>query len=119
MRNSCCCDCGPFRVNLIPSGVLKPLILSLLREKPMHGYEIIQEIVRRTGGFWRPGAGAIYPVLSELDRKGLVERRTESQGQRMRHIYSITEEGMQAIREMPKFIRDWDEGLSTLRNIFH
>jgi DNA-binding PadR family transcriptional regulator len=46
--------------------------LALLAERPMHGYEMIQELEERTGGVWRPSPGAVYPALQLLEDQGLV-----------------------------------------------
>ena len=45
-------------------------VLALLTERPMHGYEMIQEIDSRTGGSWRPSPGSIYPTLQLLEDEG-------------------------------------------------
>jgi DNA-binding PadR family transcriptional regulator len=47
--------------------------LALLAERPMHGYEMIQELEERTGGVWRPSPGAVYPALQLLEDQGLVQ----------------------------------------------
>src|SRR5439155_18529729 len=44
-------------------GDFKGLVLHLLEERPMHGYEIIKAIEERYHGFYKPSAGAIYPAL--------------------------------------------------------
>jgi len=51
-------------------GDFKGLVLHLLEERPMHGYEIIKAIEERYHGFYKPSAGAIYPALRALLRKG-------------------------------------------------
>ena len=43
-------------------GDVRSAILTLLGEKPMHCYEMIQHLEDRTGGRWRPSAGSIYPT---------------------------------------------------------
>jgi len=53
-------------------------VLALLLERPMHGYEIIQELESRTGGIWRPSPGSVYPTLQLLEDEGLIERRAIS-----------------------------------------
>ena len=47
-------------------------MLALLTERPMHGYEMIQEIDSRTGGAWRPSPGSIYPTLQLLEDEGVI-----------------------------------------------
>ena len=56
---------------------MRAAILLLIAEEPMHGYELIQQIVERSGGVWKPSPGSIYPALSQLEDEGLViiERR--------------------------------------------
>lgn len=53
-------------------GDVRSAILLLLAEEPMHGYELIQQIVDRSGGVWKPSPGSIYPALSQLEDEGLV-----------------------------------------------
>ena len=60
---------------------IRPAILALLLERPMHGYEMIQELERRTGGIWRPSPGSVYPMLQLLEDGGLIVAE-ESEGRR-------------------------------------
>ncbi|WP_043782772.1 PadR family transcriptional regulator [Rhodococcus sp. JVH1] len=53
-------------------GDVRSAILLLLTEEPMHGYELIQQIVERSDGVWKPSPGSIYPALSQLEDEGLV-----------------------------------------------
>ena len=62
-------------------GNVRAAILALLTERPMHGYEIIQELESRTGGVWRPSPGSVYPTLQLLADEGLVTS-AESGGRR-------------------------------------
>ena len=64
-------------------------MLALLSEQPMHGYQIIQEITRRSGEAWRPSPGSVYPTLAQLEDEGLV-RTEQSEGRRVVHL---TDEG--------------------------
>ena len=115
---NCMCRCGPFKINLIPPGVLKPLILNILMERPMHGYEIMNEISRRTDGFWRPTAGSIYPALNSLVKDGYVERNEMSQGQRVRQVYVLTEAGKMAIKDISSLSSDWMAGLDKIYRLW-
>lgn len=73
-------------------GDVRAAILALLSERPMHGYEMIQELEERTEGMWRPSPGSVYPTLSLLEDEGLVEHE-EDQGKRS---YRLTDAGRQA-----------------------
>jgi DNA-binding PadR family transcriptional regulator len=64
-------------------------LLALLTERPMHGYEMIQELDGRTGGAWRPSPGSVYPTLQLLEDEGLIT--SEETGGRRR--FSLTDAG--------------------------
>jgi DNA-binding PadR family transcriptional regulator len=64
-------------------------VLALLAERPMHGYEMIQELESRTGGIWRPSPGSVYPTLQLLEDEGLIA--AEESGGRRR--FTLTEAG--------------------------
>ena len=68
---------------------VRTAVLALLLERPMHGYEMIQELDSRTNGIWRPSPGSIYPTLQLLEDEGLIE--PESDGSRK--SYRLTETG--------------------------
>ncbi|GAA1672314.1 PadR family transcriptional regulator [Microbacterium lacus] len=70
-------------------GDVRSAVLALLAEKPMHGYQIIQQIEERSGGSWKPSPGSVYPTLQLLADEGLIKAE-ESGG---RKTYSLTEEG--------------------------
>ncbi len=74
-------------------GDVRAAVLALLAEKPMHGYQIINEIDERTGGHWKPSAGSVYPTLQLLTDEGLISVE-ESNG---RKIYSLTDIGREAV----------------------
>lgn len=73
-------------------GDIRTAILALLLERPMHGYEMIQEIKERSGDLWRPSPGSVYPTLQLLADEGLVA----DEGQGSRRLYALTEEGRTA-----------------------
>lgn len=110
------CVCGPFRISLIPRGLLKPVVLSLLAERPMHGFELMEEIARRTGGMWRPGPGAMYPALLSLEEAGYVE--VQEEGERAKKPYAITPPGREAIRGVESFLDEWETSLNRLEAIW-
>jgi DNA-binding PadR family transcriptional regulator len=70
-------------------GDVRAAVLALLAEKPMHGYQIIQEIEDRSNGSWKPSPGSVYPTLQLLADEGVIEAE-ESNG---RKTYSLTDEG--------------------------
>ena len=70
-------------------GSLRLYLLSLLAERPRHGYELIQALSDRFGGTYSPSAGTIYPRLAKLEEEGLV---TKTAGDR-KTVYEITDAG--------------------------
>jgi DNA-binding PadR family transcriptional regulator len=87
-------------------GDVRSAILALLYDRPMHGYEMIQELEERTGGRWRPSAGSIYPTLQLLEDEGLVSAE-EVEG---RKVFSLTDSGQEAVPDRTEGQRPWAEG---------
>ena len=68
---------------------LQLLLLLLLEAQPAHGYELIRVLGERSGGFYAPSPGMVYPALTFLDEIGRVAATPEGN----RKLYAITEEG--------------------------
>lgn len=88
-------------------GTTTVIILNLLAEtdRPMYGYELIQELEARSEGYFRFQEGLIYPRLHELERQGLL--RSEWQGEagtRRRKFYTITDAGR---RRLARELEGW------------
>ena len=71
------------------SSELQMLILALLEEQPRHGYDLIKELTERTGGFYAPSPGMVYPALTYLEELG--HTTVESEGNKK--LYRITGTG--------------------------
>jgi DNA-binding PadR family transcriptional regulator len=87
-------------------GDVRSAILALLDDRPMHGYEMIQELEERTGGRWTPSAGSIYPTLQLLEDEGLVTQE-EVEG---RKVYSLTDAGKEAAPDRTEGGQPWEQG---------
>ena len=70
-------------------GNVRAAVLALLAERPMHGYEMIQELAQRTNGVWRPSPGSVYPTLQMLDDEGLITSDATSG----KKLFTLTESG--------------------------
>jgi PadR family transcriptional regulator PadR len=93
----------------IQKGYLKLFVLMLLSKKPLHGYEIMDNVEGLTLGFWRPTAGGVYPILKKMEASGLVKGGWEKIKGIRRKIYNITPEGKNLISralEKQKIITD-------------
>ena len=76
-------------------GDVKYVLLDLLREGPRHGYEMIKELERRSGGLYSPSPGSVYPTLQMLEDQGLVTSTTVD-GKR---TYRLTDSGYAFVEE--------------------
>jgi DNA-binding PadR family transcriptional regulator len=78
-------------------GDVRTAILLLLAEGPLNGYQIMQEIEKRSDGLWRPSPGSVYPALAQLEDEGLVG--TDETGDR--RTYVLTDAGRAQVDERP------------------
>jgi DNA-binding PadR family transcriptional regulator len=76
-------------------GILRYVILHVLRDGPKHGYEIIKHLEEKTGGLYSPSPGTLYPTLQYLDDLGLV-RSDQKDGRR---VYELTDSGRAELEE--------------------
>ncbi len=85
-------------------GDVRAAILVLLADRPMHGYEMIQEIAERSGGSWKPSPGSVYPTLQLLVDEGLIVS-AETDGKKK--LFELTDEGRGAAEKIDT--PPWDE----------
>jgi PadR family transcriptional regulator PadR len=72
-------------------GLLDLVVLQLLNQQPMHGYQIITRIRKSFGVYFGPST--IYPLLGALERKGQVSSIWNMENERPRKVYKLTNEG--------------------------
>lgn len=89
-------------------GHLRLYLLSLLSERPMHGYELIQALGDRFGGTYVPSAGTIYPRLAKLEEEKLVEKEADGR----KTVYAITDAGRAELAERESELDGIEEGVS-------
>ncbi len=84
----------------IRKGSTETLILSLLAEEPMYGYQISQELRHRSGGYFEMKEGLLYPTLHRMAQEGLLTSEWRETGTaRRRKYYAITDKGRRALSE--------------------
>ena len=84
--------------NALKQGSVEMLVLSLLEEQSLHGYEIGKQIERRSGSRLQFRVSSLYPVLCRMEgREWITGRWVEKAGQRRRRYYSLTKPGRQAL----------------------
>ena len=87
-------------------GTLPLLVLSVLRDGELYGYEIAQRIRSRSGELFAPSEGSLYPALHRLEKAGALTAswRASERGPRRRY-YAITEDGKRLYAEAA---REWE-----------
>jgi PadR family transcriptional regulator PadR len=80
-------------------GHLDALVLATLRDQPAHGYVVIEELKRRSGGEFALPEGTVYPVLHRLEAEGLLDSEWSTAAGRRRRVYRLTRRGRAALSE--------------------
>jgi PadR family transcriptional regulator PadR len=93
------------------------LVLALLRDRPMYGYEMIRELAERSEGYFSMEEGHLYPILHRLERQGLARTEWREIDGRRRRYYALTQDGLAALNvassDWATFMRWFGKILST------
>ncbi len=81
------------------SGSTATLILRLLEEKDMYGYEMIETLRQRSQNIFELKAGTLYPLLHSLESKGLLSSYESACSGKLRKYYQITKNGRRFLDE--------------------
>jgi DNA-binding PadR family transcriptional regulator len=84
-------------------GEIRYLVLDAIKERPRHGYEVIQHIEERAGGTYRPSPGVIYPTLQMLEELG----HANVVDQAGRKAYAITDAGRADLEQNQRSVADF------------
>jgi len=79
--------------NEMRKGFLKMIVLKIISQRPIHGYDIIHEIEVKTHGHWVPSPGSVYPVLDWLENRRFISMEEIER----KKVYTITDEGTKAL----------------------
>ena len=82
------------------TGVPELLLLRLLNEREMYGYELVRSVKESTGEAISLGEGVIYPVLHGLERSGALKASRKPVGGRTRVYYSVTRKGRERLGKL-------------------
>jgi DNA-binding PadR family transcriptional regulator len=81
--------------------MLELAVLGLLKERPIHGYQLSRELGDSLGGLWRVSYGSLYPTLRRLEHDGAIESEAgDERGARRKKVYRITPKGEQVFLEL-------------------
>jgi PadR family transcriptional regulator PadR len=96
-------------------GHLDMIVLAALSSGPAHGYAVIQEIQRRSGGAFELPEGTIYPALHRLEQAGLLSSHwTTADSGRQRRVYSLTKRGTRAFSDQRVVWQRFTDAISGL-----
>lgn len=90
----------------LASGSATMLLLKLLSERDMYGYEMIDTLRRRSQNVFEMKAGTLYPLLHSLEEKGLVTVYEQENAGKTRKYYSITKAGRKTLAQKKE---EWEQ----------
>ncbi|MDP4145850.1 MAG: PadR family transcriptional regulator [Bacillota bacterium] len=96
--------------NQLKKGILSIIVLRLIGNRDMYGYEIIQQLDELSGGYYKVKEGTLYPILYRIEDSGWIEnyRVIEEERKVPRKYYRITEKGKEALKEQIGLWRNFD-----------
>lgn len=96
------------------NGVPELLVLRLLREREMYGYELVQAIREVSGDQFAFAEGVIYPLLHSLERDGALVTRRQTINGRSRVYYSVTPAGRQRFDALSTHWRSLNRAIAAI-----
>jgi PadR family transcriptional regulator PadR len=99
----------------IRKGSTEILILTLLAGEPMYGYQISQELARRSDGYFDVKEGLLYPTLHRMQKEGLLTSEwRDAEAGRPRKYYAITAQGRGMLGEQSA---EWQTFMAKLQGV--
>jgi PadR family transcriptional regulator PadR len=95
-------------------GHLDPLVLAVVAGGPLHGYAVIEELKRRSGGALALPEGTVYPALHRLEAAGLLCSAWSAGDGRRRRVYELTRRGE---RELGVRRGEWHEFVTAVEAV--
>ena len=96
------------------TGSMTMLILKLLSEKDMYGYEMIDTLRKKSQNVFELKAGTLYPLLHGLEEKGMLKVYEQEFLGKTRNYYSITKEGKKLLKSKTE---EWNEYSGAIANV--
>ena len=96
------------------TGSMTMLVLKLLSEKDMYGYEMIDTLRKKSQNVFELKAGTLYPLLHGLEEKGMLTVYEQEFLGKTRKYYSITKEGKKLLKSK---IEEWNEYSGAIANV--
>ena len=96
------------------TGSITMLVLKLLSEKDMYGYEMIETLRKKSQNVFELKAGTLYPLLHGLEEKGMLTVYEQEYLGKTRKYYSITKEGKKLLKSKTE---EWNEYSGAIANV--
>lgn len=99
------------------TGSTTMLILKLIEDKDMYGYQMIEELAKRSDNTFSLKAGTLYPLLHTLEEQGVITSYDENaEGARVRKYYSITKQGKKLLSEKEDEWKEYSDAVNQVLN---
>lgn len=98
------------------SGSTSMLLLKLLSEKDMYGYEMIEKLRERSQNVFELKAGTLYPLLHSLEEKNLLTVYEQEAAGKIRKYYRITAEGRRMLKKKQEEWQQYSEAVLNVMN---
>lgn len=108
--------------NQLKKGTLAIIVLKIISEKDMYGYEIIQILDELSEGYYKVKEGTLYPILYRMEDNGWIENyRVIPEGDRKlpRKYYKITDKGIEALKEQLDLWEAYNKITNKVLGIIH
>ena len=96
------------------SGSTAMLLLRLLEDKDMYGYEMIETLEQKSNTVFKLKAGTLYPLLHSLEEKHYLTSYEKEVNGKLRKYYSITKDGRNYLRSRKE---EWQEYQTAVWNV--
>ncbi|HVR42348.1 MAG TPA: PadR family transcriptional regulator [Thermoanaerobaculia bacterium] len=104
----------------LKKGSAELVILSIVEDRPRHGYEISKLIETRSRGLLRFHVASLYPLLYRLEERGWLHGRwVEKAGERRRRFYGLTAEGRRVLRRQRETWKSFVEAIGLITGVEH
>ena len=95
-------------------GAAPTAVMQLLAAGEKYGYELVEALARQSNGVLGMGQSTLYPLLYNLEAKGLVTSRVDESGPRSRRFYKLTAQGR---RKLADDTKQWQALWTALRSL--
>lgn len=95
-------------------GSTRLLVLAVLAEEPLYGYQIMKEVSKQSNELLKLGTASIYPIVHSLEKKHLVKSLWKEVGGRERKYYALTPRGRKQLRV---HVHEWETYTKGVNNV--